>query len=103
MAKLALLQAMSTDKAAFEPALAETAAGLQEGLAALAQAPLSTPQIRAMLERGEQVWQELRSAVPGAGQPGGRMKVAASSEELLEIFDKLTEAYQHSIQVLMGG
>jgi hypothetical protein len=28
--------------------------------------------------------------------------VAAASEELLEAFDRLTEAYQHSLQVLIG-
>jgi AmiR/NasT family two-component response regulator len=102
VAKLALLQATAADKVAVDGALVETAAAFEQGLAGLMQAPLSTPQIRAMLERGQQVWQELRAAVPGAGQAGGRIKVAAASEELLEVFDRLTEAYQHSIQVLIG-
>lgn len=103
LAKLALLQALATDRQAAEALLAQTASEFEQGLAALAQMPLSSPQIRALLERGEAAWRELRAAVPEAAQPGARMKVAAASEELLEIFDRLTEAYQHSIQVLMGG
>jgi AmiR/NasT family two-component response regulator len=103
MAKLALLQALASDKVALEPALGQAAAEFEQGLHTLAQAPLSTPQIRAMLERGQEAWHELRAAVGGADKPAGRMKVAAASEELFELFDRLTEAYQHSIQVLMGG
>jgi len=103
MAKLALLQAGDGDRAALDAAMAQTAAEFEQGLATLAQAPLSTPLIRSMLEHGESAWRELRAAVPGADKPGGRMKVAAASEELFELFDQLTDAYQHSIQVLMGA
>lgn len=102
MAKLALLQEIASDKAAVEGALAETSAAFEEGLRTLVQAPLSTPDIRATLDRGEAAWRELRAAAPAAVQPGGRMKVAAASEELLALFDRLTESYQHSVQVLMG-
>lgn len=95
MAKLALLGG--------GPALEATAAEFEQGLASLSAAPLSTPQIRAMLEQGEQAWRELRAAVPNAAQAPGRMKVAAASEELLETFDRLTQAYQRSIQLLIAG
>lgn len=97
MAKLALLPG------ADEATLAATVAEFEAGLASLAQAPLSTPEIRQMLERGEAAWRELRAAVPQAGQAAGRVKLAGASEELLEVFDRLTEAYQHSIQVLVGA
>jgi AmiR/NasT family two-component response regulator len=102
MAKLALLQALATDRQAAEALLAQTASEFEQGLAALAQAPLSSPQIRALLERGDAAWRELRAAVPEAAQPGARMQVAAASEDLLEVFDRLTQAYQHSIEVLIG-
>lgn len=102
VAKLALLQAASADPEAVELDLLHSAAEFEHGFATLAQAPLSTPQIRAMLADGEAAWKELRAAVPGAGQAAGRLKVAGASEELLEVFDRLTEAYQHSIQVLLG-
>lgn len=95
MAKLALLQADAG-------LLAETAGAFEQGLAELVAAPLSTPQIRAQLEQGREAWEQLRAAVPSAGQGAGRMKVAAASEELLEVFDGLTEGYQRSIQVLIG-
>ncbi|HVE52936.1 MAG TPA: type IV pili methyl-accepting chemotaxis transducer N-terminal domain-containing protein [Ramlibacter sp.] len=95
IAKLALLQGEAA-------VVAETAAAFEHGLAELERAPLSTPDIRATLERGRAAWQALRVAVPSAGQPGGRIKVAGASEELLEIFDDLTAAYQHSLQVLIG-
>ena len=103
MAKLALLQAGGAGPVASEGLLAQTAAAFEEGMLRLAQAPLSTPEIRETLERGEAAWQALRAAVPKAGQAPGRVKLAAASEELLELYDSLTAAYQHSIQVLMGG
>lgn len=103
MAKLALLQPIAADAAALQRLLDETSAAFEQGLAELQGAPLSTPAIRAMLEQGRAAWEQLRAAVPAATQAPGRMKVAAASEELLEIFDRLTEAYQHSIQVLIGS
>ncbi|HSV81214.1 MAG TPA: ANTAR domain-containing protein [Ramlibacter sp.] len=102
MAKLALLHGLATDKAAVDRAMVDTAAAFEEGMARLTGAPLSTPEIRSMLERGQKAWDELRDAIPKAAQSAGRLKLAAASEELLETFDRLTEAYQHSIQVLMG-
>ena len=95
MAKLALLADAAGQGA--------TATAFEQGLATLQQAPLSTPRIRAMLEQGGAAWKALRAAVPEAHQATGRVKVAGASEELLEVFDGLTEAYQHSIEVLVGG
>ena len=103
MAKLALLHVTTADKEAVDRAMIETAAAFEEGMARLTSAPLSTAEIRNMLERGQAAWEELRAATPKAGQAAGRIKIAAASEELLELFDRLTEAYQHSIQVLIGG
>jgi hypothetical protein len=80
MAKLALMQGTGGDKAALTAAMEQTAAEFEEGLAALQQAPLSTPLIRSMLEHGESAWKELRAAVPGADRAAGRMKLAAASE-----------------------
>jgi AmiR/NasT family two-component response regulator len=92
MAKQALLQAD-------EPALRQTAVAFEDGMARLAAAPLSTPEIRALLARGQAAWDELRAAV----DKSARTKLAAASEELLEVFDQLTQEYQHSIEVLVGG
>ncbi|HEY1229805.1 MAG TPA: ANTAR domain-containing protein, partial [Ramlibacter sp.] len=55
MAKLALLQASGVAQGT-DAALRETARAFEAGLVELAQAPLSTPQIRAMLEHGRRAW-----------------------------------------------
>jgi len=99
MAKQALLAA---GDAAAAPALEETARAFDEGLAVLAAAPLSTAEIRGLLDAARHAWDQLRVGAPRAGSAAGRRQVAASSEELLALFDRLTSAYQHSIQVLMG-
>lgn len=101
MAKLALVQA-AEGGASRADAIAATVSAFEAGQAALSAAPLSTAAIRAMLDRGDAAWQQLRTGVAGADQQAGRIGLAAASEELLEVFDRLTEAYQHSIEVLMG-
>lgn len=93
MAKLALLSAGTG-------ALDSVAREFEDGLALLTQAPLSTPEIRQLLERGGAAWQDLLAAIP-SGAPW--TKLAGASEGLLEIFDRLTEAYQHSIHVLIAS
>jgi AmiR/NasT family two-component response regulator len=103
MAKLALLQSTAADREAVARDLDETAAAFEEGMSRLGAAPLSTPEIRVLLERGDAAWQALRAAIAKASTPAGRIKLAAASEELLELFDQLTEAYENSMQVLMGA
>lgn len=102
LAKLALLQAMTGEQAAFAPLAAQAVAEFEQGLATLRQAPLASAEISKVLEQGEAAWKELRAAVSSAAQPAGRMRVAAASEELLELFDRLTAAYQHSLELLIG-
>lgn len=99
MAKLALL---GPGVAHRESDMVATSRAFEAGLRELDQAPLSTPEIRILLGQGEREWRVLREAVPKAGEAAGRTRVAAASEELLALFDRLTAAYQHSLQVLMG-
>lgn len=100
MAKQALLAAgASRDVTA---SLAETAQLFENGMAVLTAAPLSTSEIRDLLRDAQQAWATLQVAAPKAGSAPGRRQIAAASEELLALFDRLTGAYQHSIQVLMG-
>ncbi len=103
MAKLALLAPAAADADGVKRALAQVQAAFESGLGQLEAAPLSTPQIRELLAQGRAAWQQLLSTVPQAGQPGGRMQLAAASEDLLSVFDRLTEAYQHSVEVLVGS
>lgn len=97
IAKQALLAGGKTSAA-----MAATAKAFEEGMAALTRAPLSTAEIRELLAAARQAWDALREGVPRAGSAAGQRQLAAASEELLDLFDKLTGAYQHSIQVLMG-
>jgi AmiR/NasT family two-component response regulator len=98
VAKLALL-----GSSAGGAGLDEAVAQFEAGLSSLRSAPLSTPDIRSLLADGEAAWELLRAALPKAAQPAGRKQIAAASEALLELFDRLTDAYEHSIQLLMGG
>ncbi|WP_298923140.1 type IV pili methyl-accepting chemotaxis transducer N-terminal domain-containing protein [uncultured Ramlibacter sp.] len=82
--------------------LQESIVAVEEGLASLAAAPLSTGEIRELLAAAQQAWAALRTALPRAGDTAGRRKLAAASEELLALFERLTAAYQHSVQVLLG-
>lgn len=82
---------------------AETAAAFEAGMKALAASPLSTQETRQALERARGAWERLAAARAAAREPAGRTELAAASEELLALFDGLTEAYQHSIQLLMGS
>ena len=97
MAKQALLAGGKTSAA-----MTATAKAFDEGMAALTRAPLSTAEIRELLAAARHAWDALREGVPRAGSAAGQRQLAAASEELLDLFDKLTGAYQHSIQVLMG-
>jgi hypothetical protein len=100
MAKLALLQATRHGQGRVDRRAGETAPPSRKAWR-LEQAPLSTPEIRACWSGAGRV-AGLRAPCPRPAA-GGRIKLAAASEELLELFDRLTEAYQHSIQVLIGG
>ena len=109
MAKQALLAALapgagrrSADATARDAALAETSQALEQGLLTLAASPLSTPEIRKGLADARTAWDILRQGAGSAGTASGRLQLAAASEDLLAVFDHLTDAYQHSIQVLMG-
>ncbi|TWO63374.1 ANTAR domain-containing protein [Caenimonas sedimenti] len=80
----------------------ETAAAFEDGMKALANSPLATQEIREGLASARTAWERLLAGAAKAHEAAGRKELAATSEELLELFDRLTDAYQHSIQVLMG-
>ena len=82
--------------------MSATAQAFELGMTTLTQAPLSTREIRATLASAQTAWASLLEAVARAREPAGRLQVAAASENLLALFDQLTDAYQHSMQVLMG-
>jgi hypothetical protein len=82
--------------------VAAAAEGFEQGLSYLREIPLSTPTIRKALETAEQAWLRMLDGAREAALPAGRLAVAAASEELLDVFDRLTSEYERSMQMLMG-
>lgn len=99
LAKRALLGSLLPD--AGQP-VHDTVQAFEQGLAYLRDIPLSSAQIRELLAGADVAWQQM---LAGARQPAsaeGRLALASASEELLALFDRLTGAYEHSMQMLMG-
>jgi AmiR/NasT family two-component response regulator len=104
MAKLALLGTLLREPAAgiARAAAVDTDDEFQRALHALAALPIVTPEIRHALEQAERNWQQLRGACRDAHTANGRRTLAHTSETLLELFDELTERYEHSLQVILS-
>ena len=101
VAKLALLRGLGLEPG--EAALAEAVAACEAGWRTLQAPPLSTPEIRDLLARGSAQWGQLRCTLDQADTQPGRLQLAAASEDLLELCDRLTEACERSVAVLLGG
>ncbi len=79
----------------------QTIGAFEQALAELHEAPLSSAEIRARLTSVDAQWQRMLQGCQAAGTPAGRLQLAQASEEMLELFEQLTERYEHSMQVLM--
>ncbi|MCM5680296.1 type IV pili methyl-accepting chemotaxis transducer N-terminal domain-containing protein [Schlegelella sp. S2-27] len=104
LAKQALLGGLLTG-ATGQAAQASAAATVQEferSLAYLNQAPLSSADIRRSLELAGVAWQQLLGGLQRADEASGRLLLARASEELLDAFERLTERYERSMQMLTG-
>ena len=64
--------------------------------------PLSTPDIRRALDAAKLGWQEVLAGVADARRVAGQERLARASEELLDVFEGLTEQYERSMQMLVG-
>ncbi|WP_395056740.1 type IV pili methyl-accepting chemotaxis transducer N-terminal domain-containing protein [Polaromonas sp.] len=84
--------------------LDEASAAFEEALAYLNTIPLSSKDIRALLEAAAVSWAQMLagSAPAGLARPPDLARVATASEELLDIFDKLSVHYGRSMQMLVG-
>ena len=71
-------------------------------MATLRASPLTTAQDRATLDAADRTWAALRNSTTLAHRPEGRFGLAQASEELLELFDQLTDGYEHSLKLLVG-
>ena len=86
--RLALLPSLMDD---FEATLRE-----------LEQAPLSTPDIRENLGAARDEWLRLLRALRGGPGIDVQGVLAASSDALLDLFHRLTDSYERSLQVIMS-
>lgn len=109
-AKLALMALLDAPESVGDrgETLAQVRGEFERAMAYLNGLPLSTPAIREMLEEAAQGWQQLLTATPQGQRPAGRDRlsrletVAHSSENLLDVFERLSTQYERSMQTLMG-
>jgi hypothetical protein len=101
VAKQALL-AQRLDDAARRQSLPALLDDFETALRELEQAPLSTPQIRADLAASRDEWLRLLRGLHTLDQASGRQTLVQAADQLLALFERLTAAYEHSLQVIMS-
>lgn len=110
LAKTALLQDLAgTTSPVPAPISAHTAPDLvqqldefETALLELERAPLSSPDTRALLAQARDEWLRLLRGLRAGSSDEGRAALAGSADALLELFEQLTAAYEHSLQVIMA-
>ena len=105
IAKLSLVSALRSPRASAAGPADEASAMLDEFEAAqreLEQTPLRSPEIRAALAEIGDEWLRLLGGLRAAQTPDGRRALVHASETMLERLDTLTNAYEHSLQVILG-
>ncbi len=79
-----------------------SAAAFEQAMDYLKTIPLSTRDIRETLAEAQQAWATLVQASRQVRTAEGQRALSESSEALLALFERLTDQYEHSMQVLMG-
>ncbi|MCM2341055.1 ANTAR domain-containing protein [Rhodoferax sp.] len=90
-----------------EAGMAESRAAFEQALTYLNSLPLSTPEIQAALQAAGIGWLEMLTLVKGGtGTPERAeraQKLALASENLLDVFERLSTHYERSMQMLVGS
>ena len=102
LAKDALLDALLDDPAARERVILSTQE-FGQALDLLDRAPLTSAEIRETLGQARAEWQRMLQALRDPRSKSGGQALARGSETLLALFERLTEMYERSLQVIMGG
>ena len=102
LAKDALLDALLDDAAARER-VALTVQEFGQVLDMLDRAPLNSAEIREALASARAEWLRMLQGLRDPRSTSGRQALARGSESLLTLFERLTEVYERSLQVIMGG
>jgi AmiR/NasT family two-component response regulator len=101
IAKLCFLLAIAPEPARLRE-LRDIAAGFQDALEYLNNAPLTSAAIRAGLEQANLHWGKMQDALGALGDRDTLVTIASISEQLLDVFERLTHQYEQSMQVLTG-
>ena len=72
----------------------------EQALAQLADAPLSSTEIRSDLAQAALDWRAMLDGVREAASEAGRQQISRSSEALLALFEGLTERYRQAARQL---
>lgn len=104
LAKAALLTVLQRDVAAQTAAdeLRTAREAFAAALSALEALPLATREIRASLDEAAALWRSFDDALRDVRTAAGQRALAAASEQLLDVFERLTDQYERSMQILMG-
>lgn len=92
-----------------EAGMAESRAAFEQALTYLNGLPLSTPDIHAALEAAGIGWLQMLAVARDAGPLTGPQRLerlqslALASEQLLGVFEQLSDLYERSMQTLAGG
>ena len=90
-----------------EAGMAESRAAFEQALTYLNSLPLSTPEIQSALQAAGIGWLEMLTLVKGGtGAPERAeraQKLALASENLLDVFERLSTHYERSMQMLVGS
>jgi AmiR/NasT family two-component response regulator len=104
VAKIALLDGLArdVDQEALSAQMRIATGAFEDAMATLRQSPLTTSKVHVTLRAAQDTWETLRRSAQLAHLPENRFRIAQASEELLELFDDLTDSYEHSLKVLVG-
>ncbi len=105
IAKTSLVGALLGTREAAQSSAKRTTALLDEFEAAqreLEETPLRSPEIRVALAAIGDEWLRLLGGLRAAETADGRRALVHASETMLERLDTLTNAYEHSLQVILG-
>jgi AmiR/NasT family two-component response regulator len=80
----------------------EAVVEFEQAMHTLRQLPLTTREIAAALDAASGTWSALLAAARRAQHADGRRVLAKTSEALLETFERLTEAYARSLDIVIG-
>ena len=103
-AKYALFDGLgdAAQSARCQTAMGETRLAFEQTQHYLNNLPLSTPDIRRLLEAAGLDWQQMLASVPDSRRLVGQQRLAIASEELLQVFEQLSACYESSMQMLVG-